>query len=294
MNLMPSPPDSKSEHPPAVSWWDKLSQRSRDMILFVLLAASAIFGLLLLTDAYEKNLERTDTLTGYILFGLFIFLGALNSRKKMSMIPLGRASLWLSAHVVFGITAIGLFWLHIGTIWPVGLYEQVLTAIFYLVAISGVIGFLLYRIGARQLTQSGVEVIYERIPRELYDIREQSEKIVLECTEETGSDTLAKHYEDTLSWFFRKPRFYWQNIFGLQSAAHWMRFHAATVVRYLDEKEMAHFDELMTLISVKRKIDHHYAAQDLMKKWLLIHLPLSIALLVLASWHWFLIEVYAI
>ena len=105
MNLMPSPPDSKSEHPPAVTWWDKLSQRSRDMILFVLLAASAIFGLLLLTDAYEKNLERTDTLTGYILFGLFIFLGALNSRKKMSMIPLGRASLWLSAHVVFGISA---------------------------------------------------------------------------------------------------------------------------------------------------------------------------------------------
>ena len=159
---------------------------------------------------------------------------------------------------------------------------------------SGVVGFLLYRIGAGQLTQTGVEVIYERIPLELHEIRERSEKILLECTEETSSDTLAKHYEDTLSWFFRKPRFYWQNIFGLQSADHWMRFHAESVVRYLDEKETAHFDELLTLMRVKRKIDHHYAAQDLMKKWLLVHLPLSIALLVLAVWHWFLIEVYAI
>ena len=293
MNSTPNP-DIKSPSSSGESTWEKLSQPTRDLILFTLIAVPGIFGLVLILDGYEKNLVRTDTLTGYILFGLFIFLGALNSRKKLSMIPLGRASLWLSAHVVFGISAIGLFWLHTGKIWPVGLYEQVLTAIFYLVAISGVGGFLLYRIGAGQLTQTGVEVIYERIPLELHEIRERSEEIVLECTEEAGSDTLAKHYEDTLSWFFRKPRFYWQNIFGLQSADHWMRFHAESVVRYLDEKETAHFDKLMTLMRVKRKIDHHYTAQDLMKKWLLVHLPLSIALLVLAVWHWFLIEVYVI
>jgi hypothetical protein len=293
MNSTPKS-ETKSESLSVSGLWRKLSQRSRDLMLFVLIAAPAFFGLVLMTEAYERNLNRADALTGYVLFVLFIFLGALNSRKKLSMIPLGRAGLWLAAHVVFGISAIGLFWLHAGTIWPVGFYDQLVTLMFYLVAFSGVVGFMLYRMGAGQLTQTGVEVIYERIPRELYEIREQAEQIVLECTEETGSDTLAKHYDDTLSWFFRKPRFYWQNIFGLQSAVHWMRFHAVSVVRYLDEKEAAHFDRMMALIRVKRQIDHHYAAQDLMKKWLLVHLPLSVALMILSAWHWFLVEVYVI
>ncbi len=73
-----------------------------------------------------------------------------------------------------------------------------------------------------------------------------------------------------------------------------MRYHAVSVVRYLDETEAKHFDKMMALVRVKRQIDHHYAVQDLMKKWLLVHLPLSIALMIMSAWHWFLVEVYAV
>ena len=72
MNSMPNP-DIKPANSSDSSVWQKLSQPSRDLILFTVIAVSGIFGLFLLLDGYEKSLVRTDTLTGYILFSLFIF-----------------------------------------------------------------------------------------------------------------------------------------------------------------------------------------------------------------------------
>ncbi len=236
---------------------------------------------------------ESSIMTGYTLFSVILFVALFNIRKKLSMIPLAKASTWLVFHVAGGLLCIALFWLHTKTLWPRGVFEGFFAASFYLVSLSGIAGYILQRVNARKLTDTGIEVIYERVPAELAEIRERVEEIVVECTENTGSDILANHYLDTLSWYFRKPRFYISSVFGLGGGGVWLRTKAATVKRYLSDEELAYFNQIEDLANLKLLVDVHYSHQDLNKKWLLVHLPLSVAMLVMVLWHLLLVEVYA-
>src|SRR4051812_15359069 len=171
-------------------------------------AAVAVFAALAWETAQMRlHLGRPAILTGWLLLALMVFLALLNARKRLSMIPLGRASAWLAFHTVGGLLAIGFFIIHAGVAWPVGAYEQVLAALFWLTSLSGVVGLVIERTYPQRLTRVDDEIIYERIPGEIARLRAEAEAAVLACTAETGSDTLARHYLDSLAWYFRRPRF---------------------------------------------------------------------------------------
>ena len=184
--------------------------------------------------------------------------------------------------------------MHTRTLWPSGFYEQLLALLFYFVSLTGVVGHVLQRTYPSRLTQSGIEVMYERIPAELAAIREEVESLVLKCTEESGSDTIARHYLETFSWFFSRPRYMWSHAIGSRRAAHWVRNEVTNLRRYLNDAEQTYLDRLAELAFTKNRIDYHYAAQSIMKMWLLIHLPLAVAVLALALWHTILVHVYAL
>ncbi len=240
------------------------------------------------------QLGNPAIVTGYSLLALMLLLGFFNVRKRLSMVPVGRSSLWLEFHVVAGVLTIAMFWLHAGTVWPVGTYELVLTVLFYLVSLSGIFGYLILRGLPRRLTQTGIEVMYERIPAEIGEIREKVESLTLECTEKTGSDTVAQHYIGTLNWFFRRPRFGFSHIVGGDAAGHWLRGPGSAARRYLNNDEIEYFDQIMELGTLKILIDRHFACQGLMKKWLLVHVPLSMAVILVSIWHFLLVNVYAL
>ena len=102
---------------------------------------------------------------------------------------------------------------------------------------------------SRKLTDTGIEVIYERIPDELREIQEKVEEYILECTEKTGSDILANHYLDTMAWYFVKPRFYWSTLLGnltpmgVGNVRVWLRSKGASVKRYLSTEELEYFNQ---------------------------------------------------
>lgn len=261
-------------------------------VAYLILAAAVFLVAALQVRNGARTLHDPAILTGYYLFGLMVLLGLFNLRKKLSMVPLGNASTWLRVHVTGGLLAVALFWLHIGKLWPTGLYEQLLTLTFYLVSITGVAGYVLLRIYPSRLTQSGIEVIYERIPAELAAIREEAEALILRCAEETKNDTIARHYLETFHWFFSRPRHFWSHALGSRKGANWVRNEINNLRRYLNDAEQSHLDKLADLAFVKNRIDYHYAAQSIMKIWLLFHLPLSVAVLALAVWHFILVHVY--
>lgn len=240
------------------------------------------------------QLGNPAIVTGYTLFVLMLLLGFFNVRKRLSMVPVGRASLWLAFHVAAGLLAIALFWLHTGSLWPVGTYERVLAALFYLVSLTGIFGYIIQRALPRRLTQTGIEVIYDRIPAEIGEIREKVEALALECTDKTGSDTVAQHYIGTLNWFFRRPRFIVSHLVGGDAAGHWLRGPGSAARRYLNDVEKEYFDQILELGSLKVLVDRHFACQDLMKKWLLLHVPLSMAVILVSVWHLILVNVYAL
>lgn len=258
-------------------------------IISVILFAVLWFG----ADRTYMRLGDTSILTGWSLFGLMIFLALFNTRKKLAVFNLGRARTWLAFHVAGGFLAIAVFVFHTKTLVPDGGYEQFLALLFWLVSLTGLLGLAILNIYPRRLTDSGLEVIYERVPEEIFNIRKLAEAEVIACTEEAGQPTLSDHYDETMDWYFRRPRFYMNHIVGGVQAAAWIRSQGDAVRRYLSDKEAPYLDRLLQLAERKAVVDKQYACQDVMRKWLVAHIPLSVALLAMSVWHVLLIYVYS-
>lgn len=264
----------------------------RATVLFWLVAVAAF--VFLLWNSWRTWLANGEPaiVTGYSLAGLMVFLFVFNWRKKLSMVPLGRSAYWTMAHAVFGTLTIAVFFVHTGSFWPNGVYEQVLAVFFYLVSLSGILGYWMQRVIPRRLTENGLEVIWERIPYEIAEIRNRAEAIVVESAEKTASDTLPRFYAETLSWYFRRPRYLVSHFFGFQSGRAFIRREAAAISRYLDETERGYLGELEELAHIKNRLDFAWAVNGAAKIWLLFHVPMAAGVLVLMVWHIILVHVY--
>ena len=265
----------------------------KSSVLVIWFIAAGIFAAVVIeTYRIRVHLGNPAVLSGWCLFLLMLTLASFNVRKRLSMLPLGSANTWLLLHAVGGLLAMALFWLHTQVLWPQGFYERALALSFYIVSVNGIIGYILQRIYPPRLTQTGLEIIYERIPLELAQIRESAEHVILDCTKETGSETLAQHYLQTLDWFFRRPRFFTSHALGGQKGNHWIRNQCATVRRYLNQAESGYLEKIASLAEIKNKMDYHFAAQSVMKGWLLIHVSLAVMVITLMVWHLIVVHIY--
>ena len=254
---------------------------------------AAFVGLAVWHRATRLTLGDTAFVTGYILFALILFLAVYSGRKKLPMIPAGRASAWLTLHVVVGLLAVAVFGLHTQKSWPLGLADQSLAALFYVVCASGAFGYGLQLWIPGRLTQSGRETIYERIPAELAELRAEIDKTLLAAAAESGHDTLGRYYLETLDWYFARPRFAASHVLGGRRAEHWLKRRLGTIERYLSAPEQRHLGQIAELGALKTQIDHQYALQSLLKRWTLVHVPLAAAMLVFAVWHLVVVHVFA-
>ncbi len=261
--------------------------------LIVWVGAAALAALGYWYEAARRGLGDPTFVTGYMLFASMVFLALYNSRKKLSMIPLGRVSTWLTLHVVVGFASSVLFLLHTGTLWPLGLANRALALLFCLTMLSGIGGYVLQLWLPGRLTRSGPETIYERIPAEIAGLRAAAEQAVVDAAAQSGFDTLGRYYVQTLSWYFARPRYWLSHIFGGRRAEFWLRRRLATIRHHLSDAERPALDRLAELGAAKTSLDTQYAMQSLLKGWTLIHVPLAAALLTLAVWHLILVHVYA-
>jgi len=258
-------------------------------------AVIALAGIVVWHRSPELSFPGRDFTTGYILFVLIVFLMLYTGRKRLPMLPVGSASVWLTLHLAGGLLALALFWIHVGRFWPLGTVGRTLTLLFYGVSLSGVVGYVFQLWSSRRLTQAGGEIIYERIPAEIAAIRAQVEQAVIDAAAESGSDTLGRDYLQTLSWYFARPRFFWSNSFsgGGRRAENWMQRHLDTIGRYLTDVERSHLARIAALGAEKRRVDVQYSMQSLLKRWTIFHVPVAAAMLTLAVWHLILINVFA-
>lgn len=260
----------------------------------VLLSIGGLIAIYWYANQQKLNLEDSSFLTGYASLTIMVLLALFNIRKKLSMIPAIQARTWLRIHVVFGFGMIFLFWLHTESVWPSGLYEQIIAVLFYLVCLSGMVGYLLSRTLPSRLRHIGNEIIYERIPTELYNTREAAKLEISTAVNINGNEVLAREYEESLAWFFAQPRFFFSHIVGSGRPAAWVQNKATSLSPFLSEEESEKFAPLLGLMKYKNQIDAHYANQKLLKHWLFFHLPLTVSLLVFVGWHVLLVHLYAL
>ena len=244
------------------------------------------------TFKVKNSLGYPEFVSGSALLFIILFLFLFNVRKRLPFFPLWHARKWFLLHTVTGFLALFLFWLHAGVFWPKGLYVQILAILFYGTTLSGIVGLVIEKIYPNLLTRINYECIYERIPRDIAEIRTKVENLILECTEKTGSDTLAQHYLETFGWFFQRPRFFLNNIFGGRNSRSWVKQQCAIVQRFLNEAERGYLVQILNLAETKRKIDFHYSLQTMLKSWLLVHLPLAAAVMTMVVWHLIVIQVF--
>jgi len=245
--------------------------------------------------SHQKMLQLSDAsfVTGWILLGAMFSLGIFNIRKRMSALPLGRAAYWLTLHVVVGFFAVGIFLVHTNYVWPTGVYEQVLAALFWATAVSGVLGWLYQRAIPRRLSRIGYEVLFERVPAEIAQLREEAEAAALKGVGNSGEPTLGRFYSESLDWFFQRPRFAISHILGTGAATHWLDQHITAVRRLLGSAELKALDEIEKTARLKISVDAHYAIQRSLKLWVFAHVLLTSATLSLSIWHLILVHVYA-
>jgi len=256
--------------------------------LFALLAVWA------LGRVAHARLESPVVLTGWCVLLLVAALAGFNARKRLAMLPLGSAAAWLRWHVALGFLAMAVFWLHTGSLWPMGRHEQALTVAFYLTQASGVVGWVLQAYFPRQLADTGVELVYERIPHEVARLRAEAEAILLDSVRETGGETLSQLYSQTLHWYFRRPRFLADHLFsGGKGARAWLRQSLASTRQHLNAAEQSHLDRIADLAGRKAEVDFHHAGQSVMKWWLFLHIPAAMVLVILSLWHVALVFLFA-
>ena len=263
-------------------------------VLISLFAIAGIVSLCLVVHRQNIELKDSNILTGYVSLAVMCLLAVFNTRKKLSMLPIINARTWLVFHVVFGFAMIAVYAIHTQTLWPSGLYEQILACLFYLVSISGIAGYTLSRIVPRRLRHTGGEIIYARIPNEIYQIREASKKHISSALEQSGNETLSREYQESLAWFLAKPRFILSHISGSGRPSAWVENKAVSLEPFLSDSEKKEFNKVLELMRYKNQIDAHYANQKMMKVWLFFHLPVAVGLLVFVAWHVLLVHLYLI
>ena len=259
------------------------------------LAAFAVWlPISLLAWRAERNLGNAAPVTGYTLFAALLFLAAFNLRKRFTVLPLGTVRAWMVAHGVVGLVSIPLYLQHSGGLWPGGFYERGIALAFYAVLLSGFAGYALERLIPRRLTDLDFEVIYERIPSEIAELRERCEALVLKAMQELGSDTLGRYYYESLDWYFWQPRFLLSHLVGGRRAGRWIRGHISALRRYLNEHERACLDQVEDLALRKSQLDAHLVLQGALRYWLFLHVPAAVLLLVLVLWHLLVVNIYAL
>jgi len=256
---------------------------------FVTLLAGA--GLVAWCTAYDVALYQPAFLTGWLLLAVVLMLTLYNGRKKLSMVPLGTAASWLQWHIYLGLLAVLIFALHIEWSLPNGILEQILALFFVTVSGSGIIGLYISRIYARMLTQRSEEVVLERIPQIIAQLRSQAEALVLEIAVETGSSSVPDFYGSRLASYFAAPRNMRKHLRGSRGASITLATELQNMTRYLNDQELVYAEKLRVLVDRKDKLDYAYAIQSMLKAWLFVHLPATYGLILLALLH--LVLVYS-
>lgn len=258
--------------------------RSKSLARFGIALAFTVV-IFAVAEAMSVRMWQPAFATGWILIGAMTFLTIFNARKKLPFMPLTPVRRWTQWHIYVGWFTVGLFLVHIEFRVPTGLMEQILAALFVIVAGSGIIGIFISRSFAQRLTRRGEEVIYERIGGFRNRLRNAANDLAAESVEATGSSTIADFYVERLYEWFKGPRDYFEHIFELNNRIYQFEHEFDEISRYLSDAEKEKLGELRVLVRKKYDLDYHHALQKTLKYWLFVHIPATYALMILAVVH---------
>lgn len=201
---------------------------------------------------------------------------------------LGRSMAWVQFHIYGGTLALLLVFMHSGFHIPNGLLNWWLWFLSIWVTASGLLGVLIQKIVPRILSSAlSVEVLYDRIPELVGQIKESAERLVATCTE-----PVKDFYRRNLAAALISPEsrliYYVDITGGIQSRVRQFEY----LRKILSQEEKEKLDQLESIYRTKLEIDAHYTMQKALRWWLYTHVPVSLLLLILILLHLYAVWYY--
>lgn len=215
-------------------------------------------------------------LVGAALYGL-----RRRAVKTVSRRNLGRSRSWLYFHIYGGSLFLLLVLMHTGFRLPTGAMNWWLWGLSIWTVLSGLVGVILQTWIPRVLASGlAVEVLYERIPELVDEIREKAESLVGTCQEPVQA-LYRRSMEPALAGPQRRFIYYFDITGGSRTRMKEFDY----LQDFLIGAERSKLAELENLYKSKLEIDAHYTLQRALRGWLYLHAPPSLLLFALVVVH---------
>jgi len=208
-------------------------------------------------------------------YAVMLFEGLLGVRKKLPVWRLGRASTWMRGHLWLGLLTLPLIVFHAGFAFR-GALTAVLMMLLVIVVVSGILGAILQHYLPRVITSRvPMETIYEEIPHVRAQLREEAEQLVATLAVEAEHDDKVRFretYAQSIRPFLDAPETAASPLFP-------------SLRRTTPEVFYPALDDLENICEEEQQLSRQRRLYHWLHAWLLVHVPLSVALLVLGGIH---------
>lgn len=208
-------------------------------------------------------------------YAVMLFEGLLGARKKVPIWRVGRAQTWMRGHLWLGILTLPLIFFHAGFAFR-GPLTAVLMALLVVVVASGVLGAILQHYLPRSITaRVPMETIYEEIPHVRAQLRDEAEQLVTTLAVEAEHDDKVRFHEayaHSIRPFLDAPETAASPVFESLRRTTPMAFHPT-------------LEDLENICEEERQLNRQRRLYHWLHAWLLVHVPLSVALLLLGGIH---------
>jgi hypothetical protein len=243
---------------------------------------------------------------GIVGYAMMLFAGLLGARKRVPTWRLGRAQNWLRGHLWLGLLSLLLILFHGGLAFR-GPLTLLMMVLFFIVIASGLLGAAIqHYIPSFMTARVPLETIYEEIPHVRAQLRDEADQLAIAIcgpldkaaqqpeaeTEEQAQTVLVEiEYDDRERFrevYLRKVRPYFVDpeTPGADLANPLRAGETFEALRRLLGPPMhTVLDDLENICEEERQLSRQIRIYRWLHAWLLVHVPLSIALLVLGAVH---------
>ena len=240
---------------------------------------------------------------GSIALGLMLFAALLSLRKRFPVWRIGRTKIWMRAHLWLGFLALPMVLFH-AAFHARGALTAVLMWLTVVVVASGIVGaWLQHTLPTRIFREVPFETIYDQIPVIRQQLVAEAEGHAADVTQKmapaTGAgatvvDTLMdlptmENETEAFRQFFVEsvlPYLREQGARGSRFASRdWVRGRFEQMRKGFLPAAWTPLTAIEEICEEKRQLDHQRVLHKWLHGWLLVHLPVSAALVLLAIVH---------
>jgi hypothetical protein len=240
---------------------------------------------------------------GVIALGLMIFAALLSLRKRFPIWRIGRTKIWMRAHLWLGFLALPMVLFH-AAFHARGLLTGILMWLTVFVVASGIVGaWLQHTLPSKIFREVPFETIYDQIPVIRAQLLAEAGVEATAVTQSLAPTTgVGATVVDTLlnmpdmqkelagfDYFYEvEIRAYLQHQQPRRSRLRnreWTHEHFENLRRQFPQPAWKHLSAMEEICDEKRQLDRQVQLHRVLHGWLLLHIPFSAVLILLAIIH---------